>query len=193
MLWSRFPFGISAGSSPAPVSRSGRNCASKFRPVEHSFLLAPQRRTAFGDDRWRGRGRRADARRRCWCLSRYGGCGRRSRLGPARPAATLAVARVLLFVPPCGAAGHWSRASWSRLAAHPRLTWERCGQGSTVTIASEDGSTALGTFLPIGAANGIVQLRRNRPFAEPPMPSPLVELLHNRWRWSQRTTRGGHS
>jgi len=33
-----------------------------------------------GDDRWRGRGRHAFARRRCLSLSRYGGCGRRFRL-----------------------------------------------------------------------------------------------------------------
>src|SRR5215217_615503 len=39
MLWSRSPFGVSAGSSPAPVSRVGRSCASKLRSSEHSLLL----------------------------------------------------------------------------------------------------------------------------------------------------------
>src|SRR3954449_1875027 len=39
MLWSRSPFGVSAGSSPAPVSRVGRSSASKLRSSEHSFLL----------------------------------------------------------------------------------------------------------------------------------------------------------
>ena len=39
MLWSRFPFGISAGSSPAPVSRSGMSYANKLSSFELSFLL----------------------------------------------------------------------------------------------------------------------------------------------------------
>src|SRR3954467_129257 len=39
MLLSLSPFGVSAGSSPAPVSRVGRSCASKLRSSEHSFLL----------------------------------------------------------------------------------------------------------------------------------------------------------
>jgi hypothetical protein len=39
MLWSRSPFEVSADSSPAPVSRVGRSCASKLRSCEHSLLL----------------------------------------------------------------------------------------------------------------------------------------------------------
>jgi hypothetical protein len=34
-----FPFGVSADSSSAPVSRVGRSSASKLRPFEHCFLL----------------------------------------------------------------------------------------------------------------------------------------------------------
>src|SRR3546814_5649868 len=48
MLWSRSPFGVSAGSSPAPVSRSGTSYASKLSSYEHSFFFAPQRRTPKG-------------------------------------------------------------------------------------------------------------------------------------------------
>lgn len=39
MLWSRSPFGVSASSSPAPVSRSGMSYANKLSSFEHSFLL----------------------------------------------------------------------------------------------------------------------------------------------------------
>src|SRR3546814_12124651 len=42
MLWSRSPFGVSAGSSPAPVSRSGTSYASKLSSYEHSFFSAPR-------------------------------------------------------------------------------------------------------------------------------------------------------
>src|SRR3546814_12455921 len=45
MLWSRSPFGVSAGSPPAPVSRSGTSYASKLSSYEHSFFIAPQRLT----------------------------------------------------------------------------------------------------------------------------------------------------
>src|SRR3546814_13748719 len=48
MLWSRSPFGVSAGSSPAPVSRSGTSYASTLSSYEHSFFFAPQRRTPNG-------------------------------------------------------------------------------------------------------------------------------------------------
>src|SRR3546814_19816254 len=48
MLWSRSPFGVSAGSSPAPVSRSGTSYARKLSSYEHSFFLAPQRPTPKG-------------------------------------------------------------------------------------------------------------------------------------------------
>ena len=51
MLWSRFPFGISAGSSPAPVSRSGMSYANKLSSYEHSFLLrATTAHAHSGDD-----------------------------------------------------------------------------------------------------------------------------------------------
>ena len=51
MLWSRFPFGISAGSSPAPVSRSGMSYANKLSSFEHSFLLRATTAHALpGDD-----------------------------------------------------------------------------------------------------------------------------------------------
>src|SRR4051812_1644613 len=54
MLWSRSPFGVSAGSSPAPVSRVGRSSASKLRSSEHSFLLrATTAHRASRDDRSR--------------------------------------------------------------------------------------------------------------------------------------------
>src|SRR4051794_17102630 len=54
MLWSRSPFGVSAGSSPAPVSRVGRSSASKLRSFEHSFLLrATTAHRASRDDRSR--------------------------------------------------------------------------------------------------------------------------------------------
>src|SRR3954466_7776654 len=54
MLWSRSPFGVSAGSSPAPVSRVGRSSASKLRSSEHSFLLrATAAHRAWRDDRSR--------------------------------------------------------------------------------------------------------------------------------------------
>src|SRR3954471_393405 len=54
MLWSRSPFGVSAGSSPAPVSRVGRSSASKLRSLEHSFLLrATTAHRASRDDRSR--------------------------------------------------------------------------------------------------------------------------------------------
>jgi hypothetical protein len=39
MLCFRSPFGVSADSSSAPVSRVGRSSASKLRSFEHSFLL----------------------------------------------------------------------------------------------------------------------------------------------------------
>src|SRR4051794_31613252 len=54
MLWSRSPFGVSAGSSPAPVSRVGRSSASKLRSSERSFLLrATTAHRASRDDRSR--------------------------------------------------------------------------------------------------------------------------------------------
>src|SRR5215208_2039253 len=54
MLWSRSPFGVSAGSSPAPVSRVGRSSASKLRSSERSFLLrATTAHRALRDDRSR--------------------------------------------------------------------------------------------------------------------------------------------
>ena len=61
MLWSRFPFGISAGSSPAPVSRSGMSYANKLSSFEHSFLLrATTAHAHSGDDQLTV----ADARRK---------------------------------------------------------------------------------------------------------------------------------
>ncbi|WP_206435179.1 hypothetical protein, partial [Sphingomonas koreensis] len=47
-----FPFGISAGSSPAPVSRSGMSYANKLSSFELSFLLRATTAHAHeGDDR----------------------------------------------------------------------------------------------------------------------------------------------
>src|SRR3954467_11394998 len=54
MLLSLSPFGVSAGSSPAPVSQVGRSSASKLRSSEHSFLLrATTAHRASRDDRSR--------------------------------------------------------------------------------------------------------------------------------------------
>jgi hypothetical protein len=55
MLWSRSPFEVSADSSPAPVSRVGRSCASKLRSCEHSLLLrATTAHSGVGDGPSRG-------------------------------------------------------------------------------------------------------------------------------------------
>src|SRR3546814_10146399 len=48
MLWPRSPFGVSAGSSPAPVSRSGTSYASTLSSYENSFFFAPPRRPHKG-------------------------------------------------------------------------------------------------------------------------------------------------
>jgi 56kDa selenium binding protein (SBP56) len=51
MLCFRSPFGVSADSSSAPVSRVGRSSASKLRSFEHSFLLrATTAHAHSGDD-----------------------------------------------------------------------------------------------------------------------------------------------
>jgi hypothetical protein len=98
------------------------------------------------------------------CLSRRGGCGRRSRLGPSRPRTT-PLAALLRGAPhpfrPCGALARWSRASWSHFAAHPRL----CGEALCLFLGGGTCRNLQAAVLPVrsertGTANARASMTR---------------------------------